>query len=145
MAPTSPSTPRSPTPTQKRTKRKWYKDHSSVSIFKADSDYDEACLDLGVIQQVDGANTTPYERPGRVEEVEGEAEVENDGGGWVLVEAQLKTRERGQVFHMEKIAEEVREFRGGWDPVQAQRKTRGMAADVVREDRTGSLLQMFRP
>ena len=96
-----------------------------------------------MIQQVDGANTTPYERPGRIEEVEGEAEVENDDGGWVLVEAQRKTRERGQVVQVEKKAEEVRECRGGWDPVQAQHKTRGMAADVVREDRTGSVLRLY--
>ena len=88
-------------------------------------------------------NTTPYERPGRVEEVEGEAEVENDGGGWVLDEAQRKTWERGQVIQVEKVAEEVRDCRGGWDPVQAQRKTQGMAADVVREDRTGSVLRLF--
>ena len=58
-----------------------------------------------MIQQVDGANTTPYERPGRIEEVEGEAEVENDDGGWVLVETQRKTRERGQVVQEEKKTE----------------------------------------
>ena len=98
---------------------------------------DETCLDFGVIQQVDGANTTPYERPGRIEEVEGEAEVENDDGGWVLVEAQRKTRERGQVVQEEKKAEEERECRGGRDPIEALRKTRREAVDVVRQDRTG--------
>ena len=44
---------------------------------------------------------------------------------------------------MESVAEMVRECRGSWDPVQAHRKTRGMAADVVREDRMGSLRRLF--
>ena len=124
-------------------KRKLHNDHSSVSIFKADSDYDEACLDLGVIQQVDGANTTAYERPGRVEEVEEEAGVENGDDGWVLVEAQRKTRERGQVVQEEKKAEEERACRGGGDPIEALRKAWGEAINVVREDRTGSWFRKY--
>ena len=69
--------------------------------------------------------------------------MENDDGGWVLVEAQRKTRERGQVVQVEKKAEEVRECRGSWDPVQAQHKTQGMAADVVMDDRTGSVFRLY--
>ena len=96
-----------------------------------------------MIQQVDGANTTPYERPGRIEEVEGEAEVENDDGGWVLVETQRKTRERGQVVQEEKKTEVERECRGGRDPVEALRKTWGNAVADMRQDRTGSLRRRY--
>ena len=96
-----------------------------------------------MIQQVDGANTTPYERPGRIEEVEGEAEVENDDGGWVLVETQRKTRERGQVVQEEKKTEVERECRGGRDPIEALRKTWGNAVADMRQDRTGSLRRKY--
>ena len=96
-----------------------------------------------MIQQVDGANTTPYERPGRIEEVEGEAEVEKDDGGWVLVETQRKTRERGKVVQEEKKTEVERECRGGRDPVEALRKTWGNAVADMRQDRTGSLRRRY--
>ena len=96
-----------------------------------------------MIQQVDGANTTPYERPGRIEEVEGEAEVENDDGGWVLVETQRKTRERGQVVQEEKKTEEERECRGGREPIEALRKTWRDAVADMRQDRTGSWIRKY--
>ena len=48
-----------------------------------------------LLQQLDGANDSDVERPGKVEVVmEHESEEEEkDGGGWVVVETQCKTRE----------------------------------------------------
>ena len=48
-----------------------------------------------LLQQLDGANDSDVERPGKVEVVMGREpeEEEKDGGGWVVVETQRKTRE----------------------------------------------------
>merc|ERR1712236_112225 len=130
---TSPTPRTTPTPTNTVKKRKWKNAHTVN--FEEEKALDETCLDFGVIQQVDGANTTPYERPGRIEEVEGEAEVEKDDGGWVLVGTQRKTRERGKVVQEEKKTEVERECKGGRDPIEALRKTWGDA--VADKGRTG--------
>ena len=47
-----------------------------------------------LLLQLDGANDSDVERPGKVEVVTGRAleEEEKDGGGWVVVETQRKTR-----------------------------------------------------
>ena len=52
-----------------------------------------------LLLQFDGANDSDVERPGKVEEVEGEVpdEGEKDGGGWVVVETQRKTRKEPTV------------------------------------------------
>ena len=48
-----------------------------------------------LLQQLDGANDSDVERPGKVEVVTGREpeEEEKDGGSWVVVETQRKTRE----------------------------------------------------
>ena len=48
-----------------------------------------------LLLQLDGANDSDVERPGKVEVVMGREpeEEEKDGGGWVVVETQRKTRE----------------------------------------------------
>ena len=48
-----------------------------------------------LLPQFDGANDSDVERPGKVEVVTGNEpdEVEKDGGGWVVVGTQRKTRE----------------------------------------------------
>ena len=47
-----------------------------------------------LLLQLDGANDSDVERPGKVEVVMGREpeEEEKDGGGWVVVETQRKTR-----------------------------------------------------
>ena len=42
--------------------------------------------EFGVISQVDGANPSPYKRPGRRYEVEGEEPEEDPMKGWVMVQ-----------------------------------------------------------
>ena len=77
------------TPKQKRTKRKWAGCH-------ADLHYDDALEESPeLLQQFDGANDSDVERPGKVEVVTGNEpdEGEKDGGGWVVVGTQRKTRE----------------------------------------------------
>ena len=48
-----------------------------------------------LLLQLDGANDSDVERPGKTEVVTGREpeEEEKDGGGWVVVETQRKTRE----------------------------------------------------
>ena len=72
------------------TKRKWAGCHTAVLH------YDDALEESPeLLQQLDGANDSDVERPGKVEVVTGRdpEEEEKDGGGWVVVETQRKTRE----------------------------------------------------
>ena len=59
-----------------------------------------------LLQQVDGINDSDVEWPGKVEIVEGEPQVEEDGGGWEVVHSQHKARAR-------TASEERRENRMG--------------------------------
>ena len=43
---------------------------------------------------MDGINDSEVERPGKAEEVMGHEPEEKDGGGWVVVETQRKSREK---------------------------------------------------
>ena len=57
--------------------------------------YDDALEESPeLLPQLDGANDSDVERPGKVEVVNGREpeEEEKDGGGWVVVETQRKSR-----------------------------------------------------
>ena len=68
--------------------------------------------ELGVISQVDGCNPSPYERPGRRVEVEGE-EIEPEEcdpmKGWVMVGGR-------------KVCQEETETEEMWTPKEERRK-----------------------
>ena len=62
------------------------KNHTAVQHYEEESPK--------LLQQVDGINDSDVERPGKVEMVTGEPQVEEDGGGWVVFHTQRKSRER---------------------------------------------------
>ena len=57
---------------------------------------DESLEETPELLQVDSINDSEVERPGKVEEVKGDEpeEDEKDGGSWVVVETQRKSREK---------------------------------------------------